>query len=818
MRFKFLETLLVPCVVIMGLLLASCMANGLHAADRAAILNNKLALQWMADGQHAWYKRQTSQEHSEYILVNMKQKNRTVAFDHDKMAQALSAVTKNKYDSRQLPIQQLDLLDNGETWLLSVAGKWFEGPVKTLALQASARGLQPPVSFEPRPSPQTDDETELTVINEYAQPIQLMWSDYQGKRKRYATLEKGEKTTQHTYVGHVWVAQDKSGTVLGVIEATSARSEVVIDGVGAPTPKPRKNPNQAPDNVWRIAVREHNYYLHPVAGGDPIALTTDGTEDNYYSLPVAWSPDSSHVIGMRIEKGDNRTITLISSSPKDQVQPTQRTVRYAKPGDKIDTKRVCLFRLADRKQIPVDDKFFTNPWSINSVAWMPDSSACTMMFNQRGHQVLRVVAVNRSGEARAIIDEQAPTFLDYANKLFYQLIPEQKSAIWMSERDGWNHLYRYDIETGQVKNQITKGNWVVRSVEHVDEEKQQIWFTAGGTVPGQDPYYIQHFRVQFDGSGLTALTDGDGSHAIEWSDTRRYLVDTWSRVDAPPQHALRDGNTGELIVFLEKADASQWLAAGGRMPERFVAKGRDGKTDIYGVIWRPFGFDEKKSYPVIENIYAGPHSAYVPKTFRTRYGQQKIADLGCVVAMIDGMGTSHRSKAFHDVCCKNIADAGFPDRIAWWKQAASTRPWMNLSRVGIYGGSAGGQNALGALLFHPDFYHVAVADCGCHDNRMDKIWWNELWMGWPIGPHYAEQSNVTNAHKLQGKLMLVVGELDDNVDPQSTHQVANALEKAGKDFELVVVHGAGHGAAETPFGSMKRAKFLKAHVVDYVKE
>ncbi len=255
------------------------------------------------------------------------------------------------------------------------------------------------------------------------------------------------------------------------------------------------------------------------------------------------------------------------------------------------------------------------------------------------------------------------------------------------------------------------------------------------------------------------------------------------------------------------------LATGWQVPERFVAKGRDGQTDIYGVIFRPTNFDPQKQYPVIEKIYAGPHGAFVPKAFESYFGAQAMAELGFMVVQIDGMGTNWRAKAFHNVCWKNLGDSGFPDRIAWLQAAAKKYPQMDLSRVGIYGGSAGGQSALRALLAHGDFYKAAVADCGCHDNRMDKIWWNEAWMGWPVGPHYEEQSNVTQAHKLQGKLLLIVGELDRNVDPASTMQVVNALIKADKDFDLLVVPGGGHGIAESSYGKRRRRDFFVRHLL-----
>ncbi len=244
-----------------------------------------------------------------------------------------------------------------------------------------------------------------------------------------------------------------------------------------------------------------------------------------------------------------------------------------------------------------------------------------------------------------------------------------------------------------------------------------------------------------------------------------------------------------------------------------MAKGRDGQTDIYGVIYRPTNFDPRRRYPVIEKIYAGPHGSFVPKRFAPFHGAQATAELGFIVVQIDGMGTSNRSKAFHDVCWKNLGDSGFPDRILWMRAAAKRYPYFDLTRVGIFGGSAGGQSSTRAMLAHGDFYEVAVSDCGCHDNRMDKIWWNELWMGWPVGPHYAEQSNVTNAHKLRGKLLLVVGELDRNVDPASTMQVVDALVKADRDFDLLVIPGAGHGSAESPYGKRRRRDYFVRHLL-----
>ena len=350
-------------------------------------------------------------------------------------------------------------------------------------------------------------------------------------------------------------------------------------------------------------------------------------------------------------------------------------------------------------------------------------------------------------------------------------------------------------------------------MDQFDLEKRQIWFQASGMVPGEDPYQIHFCRVDLDGQNLVRLTDGDGTHEIQYSPNRRYLIDTYSRVDLPPVTTVRKVEDGRLICELERGDWSPLLETGWKPTIPFSAKGRDGSTDIYGVIYLPTHFEESETYPVIEYIYAGPHDSFVPKRFHTQNQARSMAELGFIVVQIDGMGTNNRGKAFHDVCWKNLGDSGFADRILWMKAAAKAYPQMDLTRVGIYGGSAGGQSTLRGLLAHGDFYKVGVADCGCHDNRMDKIWWNEQWMGWPIGDHYQEQSNVTQAHRLQGKLFLIVGELDRNVDPASTMQVVDALIKADKDFDLLVVPGGGHGVGSRRYGMRRTRDFFVRHLL-----
>lgn len=473
-----------------------------------------------------------------------------------------------------------------------------------------------------------------------------------------------------------------------------------------------------------------------------------------------------------------------------------------------------MFLVDNTSHIAIPTTAFNSQYSLSRFQWKEDSSAFTFEYNQRGHQVYRVLKVDAtSGKVAVLIDEKSNTFIDYSSKKYRYDIEDGKFMLWTSERDGWNHLYLYN-EDGTVVKQLTKGKWVVRNVEHVDEENKHIYFTASGKDHHQDPYFLHYYRIDFDGKNLERLTTENGNHKLTFSKDYQYYVDQYSRVDMPAVTLLKSTKGAKTLLTLQEGDHSDLLQQGWQAPEVFTAKGRDGKTDIWGIIVRPTSFDPEKTYPIIEYIYAGPHSSFVPKDFHAYYwSMSSLAELGFIVVQIDGMGTSNRSKAFHDVCWQNLKDGGFPDRKLWMKAAAKKYPYMDIERVGIHGTSAGGQNAGAALVFNSDFYDVAVSSCGCHDNRMDKMWWNEQFMGYPIGPHYAACSNVENAAQLEGNLMLILGEVDDNVDPASTMQFANALIKANKDFELVTIPGMSHSSGGD-YGERKRKDFFVQHLMN----
>ena len=572
-------------------------------------------------------------------------------------------------------------------------------------------------------------------------------------------------------------------------------------------------PVTSPDGKWTAFIKNDNVYVREVATGKEKQLSQDGTLSNYYSSYIQWSPDSKSVVSCRIRPVEKRYVYYVESSPADQAQPKLHKQEYAKPGDELRFKVPCIFEVESGRRLIPSTELFSHQYELSGPMWNADSKAITFEYNERGHKVYRVLEMSAvDGSVRTLIEEKEEKYVNYP-RIYRNYLSDGKRIIWSSERDNYNHLYLYDRATGKPLNQITKGEWYVRGVQHVDEANEVIYFSANGMKKGEDPYLIHYYKINFDGSNLVELTPEEGMHQCWYSSDYKYLVDVYSKVDQAPIAVLRDAKNGKIRMQLDKADISALLANGWKAPEVFSAKGRDGKTDMWGVIYRPSNFDPSKKYPVIEYIYSGPGDQYVPKTFSSyNWWMTSLAELGFIVVQVDGMTTSFRSKEFEEVCYKNLKDAGLPDHIAWIKAAAQKYPYMDIDRVGIFGCSAGGQESTGAVLFHPEFYKAAYSACGCHDNRMDKIWWNELWMGYPVDESYSACSNVDNAHLLSRPLMLVVGELDDNVDPASTMHVVNALIKANKDFELVVIPGAHHTMGED-FGEHKRYDFFVRHLM-----
>lgn len=567
----------------------------------------------------------------------------------------------------------------------------------------------------------------------------------------------------------------------------------------------------SPDKQWVANIKDGNVFLKSIKDSSiTIQYTIDGTKDKPYGS-LAWSPDSKYVVGYKINPYKDSSVYYILTSVADNTRGQLRSQEYKQPGDPFTTYEMFLFTIADKKAVKVNTEiidFFPAPY----LHWKKDD-ARYFSYEQvdRGHQRFRIMEVDaQTAQVRTIVDEQTKTFI-YENKILTEYLPETNEILWVTEKDGWRHIYLVNGSTGDMQL-VTKGNWVVRDIDSIDAGKREIWFRASGVNEKEDPYHVHYYKINFDGTNLVSLTPEPGNHSITFSPDRKYYLDTYSQINVPPIVSLYRTADAKKINDIEKADISNYLASGFRLAEPFHAKGRDRVTDIWGIVFKPTQFDSTKRYPVIENIYAGPQDAFVPKNFTTGGEMQSIAELGFIVVQVDGMGTSNRSKVFHDVCWHNLADAGFADRILWIKALADQYPYVDTTRVGLYGTSAGGQNALGGLLFQPDFYKAAVSACGCHDNRVDKQWWNEQWMGYPIGKHYEEQSNVTNAYKLKGDLLLIVGEADTNVPPESTYRVADALIKAKKSFDFLDIPGMGHSDGGS-YGRTKKRDFFVKHLL-----
>ncbi len=750
--------------------------GGRAGAPRGRVYKSQLTPNWFHDNTRFWYRNDLRGGAREFILVDADKGTREPAFDHKKLAAALSKAAGTDYKADRLPFDSIEFIDGDRAIRFRASGSNWKCDLTGYECSKVGDKASPP----PAP-PQA--ELDPAAVEDLFPP------------------------------------------------APEADEQPVAFQPARPQDGPREA--RSPDRKWTAFVKDSNVWLRGTDGAET-QLTRDGASGSAFGM-LNWSPDSKALVAFRIEPGEAKEVYLIQSSPPGGGRAKLETRPYALPGDKFATYEMWVIDPENKKATKAEVDRFEHEYLRTRLRWLGDKRHFTYEQTDRGHQRFRLIEIDAAtGKARNLIDEKTNTFIwtahtEGATGPLVTWLRGDNEIIYASERDGWRHLYLIDAKEGKIKNQITKGDYVVRGVDRIDEDKRQIWFRASGKNPDQDPYFIHYYRVNFDGSELVALTEGNGDHLVyeagggpggagrrraagpRFSPDRKYIIDTYSRVDLPPVHELRRVADGKLVCELERADASELRDNGWVPPEVFSVKGRDGKTDIWGIICRPPKLDPAKKYPVVESIYAGPQGSFVPKTFAAADRFASLTALGFIVVQMDGMGTANRSKAFHDVCWHNLADAGFPDRILWHQAAAKKYPYYDASRVGIYGTSAGGQNAAGAVLFHGEFYKAAVAACGCHDNRMDKASWNEQWMGYPVGPQYAASSNITHAGQLRGKLMLIVGEQDHNVPPESTMRLVDALIKAGKDFDLLVVPGMDHSSGGA-YGQRRLQDFFVRHL------
>ncbi|MGH7713491.1 MAG: DPP IV N-terminal domain-containing protein [Gemmatimonadaceae bacterium] len=592
---------------------------------------------------------------------------------------------------------------------------------------------------------------------------------------------------------------------------------------GRTTHQAPQNSSVSPDGRWAAYIQDYNLWAKDLTSGQEMPLTTDGVKDFGYATDnagwthsdrpvVTWSADSRQ---MATFQHDGRGVSDMYLVNTKVGVPRLEAWKYPLPGDSVIFRisRVILSEGPDgrrrivRLQMPPDAHRSTVSdhvacgGAICDVQWYADGSHLAFISSSRDHKQAWVRVANaQTGEVRTLFEERSATQIGDASltENLWRVLPASKELIWWSQRDNWLHLYLYDLTTGRLKNRITSGEGNVDDIVRVDKKARVIYFMGSGKESGRDPYFQHLYKISFDGRGQTLLTPDNANHVVSMSPDGKYFVDTYSTPDTPPITVLRDIN-GRLVQTLERADISRLLATGWKPPTPVRMKGRDGKTDIYGLLYTPSKLDSTKKYPIVNQIYPGPQSGSVgTRSFSPARGDnQAFAELGFIVVQIDGMGTPGRSKAFADAYYGRMGDNTIPDQVAGMKELATRYPFIDIEKVGIWGHSGGGFATASAMFRHADFFDVGVAQSGNHDNRNYEDDWGERYQGLLVrnGPSdsYADEANQTHAAKLKGKLLLAHGAMDDNVPPYNTTLVADALVKAGKDFDLLLFPNARHG-------------------------
>ncbi len=707
---------------------------------------------WLT-GDRLWYQTSTVQG-TEFILVDPK-KGKTAAFDHQKMAAALSTAAGASYQANKLPITVLNYSADGKSVGVTADGKRWKVELPSYKV----------------------------TVDDSAPVAAPAGGGFQGRGGRGAGAPGGG-----------------FGAGGGIPETLS------------------------PDGKKAVYIKDYNLWVRDVASGERKQLTKDGIKDYGYATDnagwksseraiVRWSPDSKKVATFQQDQRMSSDMYLVSTNVG---APVLKSWKYALPGDKaVPTIRRVIIDVETNSvvslQVPPDPHRATlsddiaSSGTFDDIDWKADGSEMAFLSTSRDHKIEKFRIANAStGVVREVFEEVVKTqFESGRGAINWRYLPATNEILWYSERDNWGHMYLYDATTGKLKNQITKGEWVVTRLLKVDEKNRQLVFMACGREPG-NPYFTHLYKIGFDGKNLVSLTPEDGNHQITFSPTENYFIDTYSKPDVPPTTAYRS-MTGKLIGELEKTDVSRLQATGWKAPSVVSVKAGDGKTDIYGLVFTPSNMDPQKKYPVIDYIYPGPQGGSVGSwSFSASRGDhQALAELGFIVVMIEGTSNPFRSKSYHDMSYGNMADNTLPDQIAGIRQLSKQFP-IDTNKVGIWGHSGGGFATAAALLRYPDFFKVGIAESGNHDNRNYEDDWGERYNGLVENSNYEAQANQTYAKNLKGKLMLAHGMMDNNVPPSNTMLVAEALIKANKSFDLLLFPNAGHGFGQASAYMMRR--------------
>ena len=704
----------------------------LAATVNPLVVGGAVSATWLPDDRFTY--RNTTADGSEFLLVNPVKKTRVPAFDHAKLAAALSAAAGATYDAKKLPFQTIELSADGKSVSFDVETKRWSCDVKGLACQST-----------------------------------------------------GAAKNEHPAVGRGG-AEPRGGANIAVA---------------------------SPNGRKEVFIKDWNLYIRDVASKEERALTTDGVKDFGYATDnagwtssaraiVLWSPDSKKVATFQQDERKVGDMYLVEAKAG---HPVLKSWKYPLPGDAevamlhrviidVETASMVRFKMGpDFHRAMLGDDF-----SVRDMIWSPDGSKLAFVSTARDHKKATVrVADTATGDVPTVFEESERTHFE--SPAGWRVLWATNEIVWNSQRDNWSHLYLYDLNTGQLKNQITSGDGPVMSIDRIDEKARTVYFNANGRETGQDPYLSHYYRIGLDGKGYTSLTPDDGNHSAQLSTSGKFLVDTYSTAERPPVVVLRDA-LGKVMMPLERADVSKLSALGWKPPMTFSVKGRDGKTDIYGQLFRPTNFDPSRKYPIINHAYPGPQSGSVGgRSFAAAHGdKQALAELGFVVVSIDGMGTPGRSKSFHDMWYGAMGrDNTLPDQVAGMKELASRFPWIDVDRAAMWGHSGGGFITADAMFRYPDFFKVGISESGNHDQRVYEDDWGERYQGLlakgegSAPDSYDVEANQTMAKNLKGKLLLMHGMMDNNVPPQNTYLVMEALIKANKDFDLILLPTQPHG-------------------------
>ncbi len=779
---------------------------------------------WLKNSDRFWYVYET-REGKFWYIVDAARRNKRTLFDNAKLAAELTRIVKDPFDAQHLPIQNLKFIKDENTISFEIRSTQDEVKKDTTAKADTSGAAGRRGGAATRGSGTAGSNTEKKVFYfEYnlLTGVLTELKDYEKPKARtsWASFSPDKKVVIYTKQHNLyWMdSANYRKAQLKEEDSTIVEHQLTKDGV-----------------------EDYSYGF----GGGEDNVEKEKNKNKRKRAFVMWSPNGKYFV---VNRTDSRTVKdLWVINNVAEPRPTLESYKYQMPGEKeAPVREVYLFDYETKTSKKIKLGAFKDQevsvWSKpplqkerddedRASIWHGTDDKFYLTRTSRDLKRIDVCLVNVTGDsAISLIEERLNTYVESRR---IGLVNGGKELIQWSEADGWAHFYLYD-GNGKLKNQITSGSFHCENIESIDEKNRVLYFTANGreasvtdakkgTAVSEDPYYLHLYRINFDGSGLQLLNPGNYDHAVSMDDNNRYFVNTYSRVNTAPVSVLMD-NTGKQVLPLETTDMSGLLEAGYKFPEPFIVKADDGITDLYGVLYKPFDFDSTKKYPIITYVYPGPQTEAVNKAFGKSMDRiDRLAQLGFIVVTVGNRGGHpSRSKWYHNYGYGNLRDYGLADKKAAIEQLSYRHSFIDVDKVGIHGHSGGGFMSTAAMLVYPDFFKVAVSSAGNHENNIYNRWWSEKHHGvlekvdakGDTSFVYSIEKNPSLAKNLKGHLMLSTGDMDNNVHPANTIRMANALIKANKRFELVMLPGQRHGFGPmTEYFFWRSCDFFAAHLL-----